>query len=177
MRQSISSNGVNQAGSVLVIALIFLVLLTLIGVTAMQGTTLQERMAGNARDSNVALQAAEASLREAEEYLNQAVVGPFPGGATGLYEEPAAGAGVIPLWEDGSTNWADRGDLMARAPIDDVVQQPRVIIEQLRPYTDPEGSIASDEPLPESRYYRATAEGFGLSNTTRAVLQTTFFRE
>jgi len=58
-----------QSGSALVIALVFLLLMTLIGVTAMQTTTLQERMAGNERDRNLAFQAAEAALREAEEWV------------------------------------------------------------------------------------------------------------
>lgn len=55
-----------QSGTVLIIALVFLLLMTLVGVAAMQGTTLQERMAGNHRDRNLAFQAAEAALREGE---------------------------------------------------------------------------------------------------------------
>lgn len=55
-----------QRGSALIIALVFLLLMTLIGVTAMQTTTLQERMAGNMRDRNLALQAAEAALLQGE---------------------------------------------------------------------------------------------------------------
>ena len=55
-----------QQGSALIISLIILLLMTLIGVTAMQTTTLEERMTGNMRDSNIAFQAAEAALREGE---------------------------------------------------------------------------------------------------------------
>lgn len=58
-----------QKGAVLLISLIFLILLTLIGVTAMQTTTLQERMAGNVRDLNLAFQASEAALRAGEAWL------------------------------------------------------------------------------------------------------------
>ena len=53
-----------QRGAVLIVALIFLVILTMLGVTAMTGTTMETRMAGNARDLGVALQAAEAALRD-----------------------------------------------------------------------------------------------------------------
>ena len=52
-----------QGGAVLVVGLILLVVITLVGVAAMQGTTLQEKMAGNLRDSNLSFQASEAVLR------------------------------------------------------------------------------------------------------------------
>lgn len=56
-----------QQGIALVVGIIFLLLMTLIGVTAIQTTSLDERMAGNVRDRNLAFQAAEAALRDAEE--------------------------------------------------------------------------------------------------------------
>ena len=59
-----------QRGTVLVVALIFLVLLTLIGLAGMQGSTLQERMAGNMWDRAIAFQRAEIALREGERWLN-----------------------------------------------------------------------------------------------------------
>lgn len=55
-----------QNGAVLVIALIMLLLLTVIGLSSMRGTSLQESMSGNMRDSSLALQASEASLRRGE---------------------------------------------------------------------------------------------------------------
>lgn len=54
-----------QKGAVLMVSLMFLVILTMLGVTAMSGTTMEERMAGNTRDASIALQAAEAGLRDA----------------------------------------------------------------------------------------------------------------
>lgn len=56
-----------QQGAVLLVALIMLLLLTIIGAAAMRDTNLQERMAGNMRDHNLAFQAAEAALRFAEQ--------------------------------------------------------------------------------------------------------------
>jgi type IV pilus assembly protein PilX len=55
-----------HAGVVLVISLIFLVLLTLIGITGMQLSGLQEKMASNMSDKNIAFQAAEDALKTAE---------------------------------------------------------------------------------------------------------------
>jgi type IV pilus assembly protein PilX len=55
-----------QSGVVLLVSMIMLLLLTIIGITGMQTTGLEEKMAGNMRDHNVAFQAAETALRDAE---------------------------------------------------------------------------------------------------------------
>lgn len=55
-----------QQGVVLIVALIFLLLVTLIGVSSMQNATMQEKMAGSVSIKNQSFQAAEASLRLGE---------------------------------------------------------------------------------------------------------------
>ena len=60
-----------QRGAVLIISLIVLLLMTLIGVTSMQNSNLQERMAGNTLEMNRAFQAAEMALRQAEANLTE----------------------------------------------------------------------------------------------------------
>lgn len=55
-----------QAGVSLVIVLIFLVILSGLAITAMQGTTFAARIAGNEADRTLAFQAAEAALRDGE---------------------------------------------------------------------------------------------------------------
>ncbi|MBI4755377.1 MAG: hypothetical protein HY778_08175 [Betaproteobacteria bacterium] len=54
-----------QRGAALVIALLFLVVLTLLGLSSASTGTYEERMARYTRDRNTALQAAEAALRDA----------------------------------------------------------------------------------------------------------------
>lgn len=58
-----------QQGFVFVTGLVFLVVITLLGVTSMKTSTMEERMAGNLRDRNLALQAAEMGLRYAEQHI------------------------------------------------------------------------------------------------------------
>lgn len=58
-----------ERGASLMVALIFLVIMAMLGVTVANVTTLQERMAGHTRDRDLALQAAEAALRDAESRL------------------------------------------------------------------------------------------------------------
>lgn len=55
-----------QKGAVLLVALVMLLLLTIIGVTSMRGTSLQENMANNLKERQLAFQAAEAALRAGE---------------------------------------------------------------------------------------------------------------
>lgn len=59
-----------QQGIVLVICLVLLLVTTLLGVTAMSTTSLEERMTQNERDRQTAFQAAEAALREGERYVS-----------------------------------------------------------------------------------------------------------
>ena len=66
---TVSTKQAYQRGAALVISLIILALMTLIGVTAIQVSTQQEKMVANARDSNNAFQAAESALRRAEQLL------------------------------------------------------------------------------------------------------------
>ncbi len=88
-----------QKGAVLLVSLIFLILLTIIGVTAMQTTTLQERMAGNTRDLNLAFQASEAALRGGEAWL-----------PANTATAEAAGTLPDPTW-DGAASPAPQGSL------------------------------------------------------------------
>lgn len=74
-----------QRGAVLIVSLIFLLVVTLIAVGSMRDTILEEKMAGNTRDRNVAFQAAESGVREAEQFIEGiASLGNF-GSTAGLY--------------------------------------------------------------------------------------------
>jgi type IV pilus assembly protein PilX len=59
-----------QRGAVLFIALVMLLLLTLIGITAMQVTLLQERMAGGFRVQHQAFEQTEGTLKATRSSLN-----------------------------------------------------------------------------------------------------------
>jgi len=55
----------------LLVSLIFLLLLTLIGISSMQNATLQEKMAGSVTFRNTSFQTAEAALRTGESAVQQ----------------------------------------------------------------------------------------------------------
>src|SRR5207253_6062758 len=69
---------IRQRGTVLLMALMFLVVLSMLGLAMVSSTSVEERMARNARDQDVAMQAAEAALRDARIRV------------TGQYTSPAA---------------------------------------------------------------------------------------
>ncbi|MEM1081553.1 MAG: PilX N-terminal domain-containing pilus assembly protein [Pseudomonadota bacterium] len=76
-----------QRGAALFISVMFLIILTLIGVSAANVSVMQERMAGNVRETNDAFLRAERTLRAIEDNLTTAVTG--SGGFTS-----------IPIWPD-----------------------------------------------------------------------------
>ena len=91
-----------QRGMVLVVSLIILVVITLLAISAMRVTTLEERMAGNTRDRQLAFQAAEYALREAQDYLSTAVLGTFSatGGSGGLFNSLNTAPNEDVYWTD-----------------------------------------------------------------------------
>lgn len=57
---------IKQKGAALLISMIMLFLLTILGITSMSSTVMEEKMAGNSKDREIAFQAAEAALRAGE---------------------------------------------------------------------------------------------------------------
>ena len=58
-----------QGGVALVVALVLLLVVTVMGLASMRGTSLQERMSANMYDRSLAFQRAEAALRAAEQAI------------------------------------------------------------------------------------------------------------
>lgn len=61
-----SSRPGSQQGVALVVAIILLIVITLMGLAAVRGTIMQQKMTSNFYDRQLAFQAAEAGLRQAE---------------------------------------------------------------------------------------------------------------
>lgn len=58
-----------QQGMALIITLVFMLILTIIGISALQSGMTESRMASNQQDYDMAFQAAEAALREGESFI------------------------------------------------------------------------------------------------------------
>lgn len=82
----------NQDGVSLIVTMVMMLVLAGLGLAAMRNSTLQERMANNLRDRNIALQAAELALRDAERDLGSLK-------ADGTTFCPAGSTGCRPVGE------------------------------------------------------------------------------
>lgn len=166
-----------QQGAVMIVALVFTLIMTVISVASMQSATLQERMAGNTKDVNVAFQAAEAGLREAEIALSKVSVGPFDG-SSGLFlscPDPNDNRDACD-----KPDWADKtseGWVVLDDSIDHVARQPEYIIEEMVSVVGTNEVLDSDRVIPTQSFYRVTARGFGASDRSMVVLSTTYKRD
>ncbi len=68
---SLSMRRADQRGSVLIVGLIMLIIITVLGMAAIRTSTQQERMAGFLRDKNDAFQTSEIGLRGGESYVEK----------------------------------------------------------------------------------------------------------
>jgi type IV pilus assembly protein PilX len=187
-------------GFSLVTTLILLVVVTVLGIGASQMVLLSERSTRFDRDQQIAFQAAEAALVDAEfdirgpnssvsqrlaSFSKDSVVGFLDGCGTGLLRGmclPAA-AGAKPVWyavdfTDQSTNapTVQFGDFTGRTFSNGTTGArseipPHYLIEAI-PDTTPGSSASSKTVL-----FRVTAMGFGPRKETQAVVQMIFRKE
>jgi type IV pilus assembly protein PilX len=151
-----------ETGASLMTALIFLIVMAMLSVTLANVTTLEERMAGNTRDRDVALQAAEAALRDAEQRLSKPAFR-----ATGFPAFVATNENSAAFWEDCfrapalppcNTTYEPVQKLPTLGP-GAVSAQPRFVIER-------KPDVGTTE------IYRVTARAVGGDEDTIVVLQT-----
>jgi type IV pilus assembly protein PilX len=145
----------NQHGFTLIVALVFLAILMLLGVTVAQTSSMEERMAGNTRDRDLALQSAEAALKDAEADLPGFLANAFDGSTTGLLAYNAATANNSAYWSAYSWNSASQ---TASTSLPHVAEQPRYVIEKL-------------PDVATTKRFRITARGVGASTSTAVILQ------
>lgn len=170
-----------QTGAALFVCLMLLTILTILGLSSVSTTTLEEKMAGNIRNKHMSFQAAEAALRTGETTANGLNSTTLFNGTNGLYPQSKYGddpadSGVYayyPIWNDSVTtiNWqsvATLGSLVTTAPsyiIEDFGDSPR------------DNDCLLDAEIPAGcmlPVYRITAQGTGINDNANTVLQSTY---
>lgn len=176
-------NGVirnQQSGAVLVTSLILLLVMTLIGLSSMRSTTLEERMSGNARNSETAFQASEAVLRDGESWLLGRTTEPdgTTDGSSGVWEldapDPDA-TNSTPWWHEssrGNTWWNANGTPFSGV-LSGVGAMPRYLIEEAGFVGDSLNMGLHQDGTGKS-FYRVTAYGIGGNDLARVLLQSTY---
>jgi len=157
-----------ERGAILVSALLMLLVLTVIGVSVMQITRMQERMAGNTRDLNLAFQGSEAGLRDAEQTL-------WDAGSIIACNTPdcVRPRGILPVLNNQTQAWwnaqsQEYGDDGAQ-DIEELAADPQFVVEELALV----GPLVVDDPGGRM-FYQVTSRSTGASGATNTVLQTTF---
>jgi type IV pilus assembly protein PilX len=179
---------VHQRGAVLIVGMIMLLLLTLLGVAGMRDTLLQEKMTGNMRDREMAFQAAESALREAEGRIKGANKLTMTGNA-GLYSRAqlsdlyrtisSAAVSEAKYWAAYDTGWSGTASAAySGTALPGVAAQPRYVIEQLP------GALSAVTGSQNAGTttgvtvtdYRITARGVGLTTAAVVILQSVYRR-
>lgn len=173
MREIMTNHGAgNDKGAVLVTGLIILVVLSLIGLVAMQSTTLQERMAGNLEQRDAAFQAAEAGLRGAEEWLNSVVILPA--------FDSTCNNGLCKPKTDGTVWWKtlDWNNPAKYRTYQEGNISARYIIEHVANTNITGSDSVKFAPVPEegAGVYRIISRGISPNGLVEVILQTTFVR-
>jgi type IV pilus assembly protein PilX len=171
-----------QHGVMLIVVMLLLLVTTLVALASFRGATLEERMAGNARERQAAFQAAEAALRDAEVMMSSNTTGPFKPLRSGHFAANCAGklcrsSPAAPLWSgfseehwgpgNNTRSWA-YGEATGATALQGVAAAPRYVIEF-------QGTAQPIEPgKPCVALFLVTARASGLNTNSNVVLQSVF---
>ncbi|MDE2394342.1 MAG: pilus assembly protein PilX [Burkholderiales bacterium] len=181
-----------ERGVSLIVILVMILALAFIALGAMSSSAIQERMAGNERDRNVALQAAEAALRDGEADVQAHLDASSPFSlacVSGLCMPPsetASGATSAPIWQ--TIDWATQsrayGSQTGAPPLvgpDNVAlaSQPAYIVERLPELAPCAGCsrCSTCGPSINPLAFRITARATGVRPTTVVILQSTYVKQ
>ncbi len=167
---------VRQRGAVLITSLVILLILTLLGVSAMSTSSLEEMMAGNLRDQNLSFQAAEAALRDGERYISSWSGEPLAtstGSNNGVFLANTFGdfsyaAYNTSVWGQAAIYGANTSAL----PLDGVDADPVYLIEEYD-FVPKDASYESLIKRKGKFFYRITARGVGASSSAVTMVQAT----
>jgi type IV pilus assembly protein PilX len=176
-----------QRGLSLITALLFMVAALILGVSVVGINAMQERMIGNAKDRELAMQAAEAALRDAELDIssNLGATSVFSANCSdGLCTPPSqrSAPNPLPVHEQTGFSWADAakvrlyGQYTAVAAFPKVAQAPAYVIEKLGGMGVAPGESEIDSSGPSRMAYRITARATGAREDTVVVLQSIYAR-
>jgi type IV pilus assembly protein PilX len=165
----------SQRGVALFVGLMLLLVLTLLGLSASQGSIMQERMAGNVANANLAFQQAERTLRRVEQRLIQHIMGGAGGlgfmpptwDETGLERSDCTMSGYD--WDNAFWRYfqEDGGGFIV-VDLSDYMVGEMPYGSSCRPAAESGGSAAGE-------YYLIVARGTADSGASTSIVQSIFF--
>lgn len=168
-----------QKGAVLLVGLIMVLLMTIVGMAAIRGTGLQETMAGNMRERNIAFQASEAGLSAGEDYAEQQSLDSLSfNGTGGLFQDLSVNGTPVSDWSE--NDWDAAREVTFDLP--DLDAEPRYLIEKLdvsegdiRRMLGSGVSVGATQTI-APRFYRVSSRGVGRSGQADAVVQSVYIK-
>lgn len=155
----------HQRGFALVLSLLLLVAITLLAVSAMRGTTLQEKMASNLNDREVAKQVAEATLRQVSTLLP-------PAAGSGWFNAaiPVPAQGTADRWNNAAV-WANAGTVAVA--VNGVSYTGQYLVENMGFWTSRQDPTCKpkENPLCERQTYRITVRNQPVNGRAAVVVQ------
>ncbi|OZG71476.1 hypothetical protein BTA51_21310 [Hahella sp. CCB-MM4] len=164
-----------QTGAALFLSLIFLLILTILGISSMSDSVMQTKMAGAVQDSNIALQGAESALKDAESFIedNVASLSLFTdAGNNGLYSD--ASTAMPDNYTD--SEWTDTKSKKASA-ITGLSTEPRYYIQYVGIVSDEDNTsinvntYSHESGSGEIYGFKITARSTGGSGQTQRIIE------
>ena len=162
-----------------------LLVMTLVGVSAVNTTSLEQRMARNARDGNLAYHAAEVALTDGEASITATAA--IPDFAVGDYYSNGTGGRWAAsqfvdaqVWQTDGI-WDGATSVASANVVPGVASQPRYVVEHLVSILRSDNEFdtgntygATASVTDEVQIYRVTARGTGGTDSARVLIQSTF---
>lgn len=172
----------NERGSVLIIGMLLLLMMTLLALLTTSETRTDARITANILDRSIAFQAAEAGLIAVESYVSEKELpdgtpiqsldcffGEYIDGTT----DPDEPSRDYASWDSSNTCPFDDSDMPSSLG---VVREPIFVIDQLIPSDVLQEYVVTGEVYHTRKHnlFRITVIAFGRSPSTQVVLQTVY---
>lgn len=161
-----------QSGAVLIASMMILLLLTLIGVTGAQVTSLEEKMASNNKDQNLAFQTTEIGLRGGELEIETIKSADVFDGNNGLLSDTDTYHDIT-----NANTWTANNSREYDIPIESITTKPRYFIKYIRKSIGNSGSGVNiggyndDFNNEDVYYFTVTAKGTGKQDSSQVYLR------
>jgi len=167
---------IRQRGAALILSLLMLLILTLLAVSSMQGTIMQERMVSGAREGMMSLEVAESGLRDAEVALENINLLSVFDGSGALYGMGDTTPNAL------TYNWENGTGIANASAVDGVT--PKYFIKHIGDAYKPEKltdivveGYSHETGASDAQGFRIVAWSPGASGEARRVIESYYARE
>jgi len=179
------SPGRKEQGAALIFALVMLLLLTILGITAITTSSLQEKMAGNMRDQYMAQQAGDSILFDGQALVFNQQTKPVPScppdPVAKIWDSACLPADVAAFeslatgpnwWLIASSGWWTASGNLSGVGTTHTSQEPRFIVEQIQRV--PLNAEIGYKKTVDRYHFRTTGWAVGVSDYSRSLIQGVF---